>query len=73
MRLARAVSFGFIGAIGVMLVSTATLWLLNQALRRSMSSLNRWFVFIVIGGFGVAVALSFLFGLIDILVDEKLE
>lgn len=73
MRLERAVRFGFIGAVGVTIVSLVTSWLLQQALTQSMSGFNQLFVSVIVGGFGTAVALSLLFGLIDALVDEKLD
>lgn len=73
MRIERAVRFGFLGAIGVTAVSVATGWLLGQALTQSMTGFNRLFVYVIVGGFGTALALAFLFGLIDALVDEKLD
>lgn len=72
MRLERAVRFGFIGAIGLIGIASGTLWLLRVA-DVPASPTGGAFVYLLVAGFGTAVALMFLFALFDVFVDEKLE
>ena len=68
----RAVRFGFIGSIGVIGITMGTLWTLRISDSPAMPA-GEAFITVLVGGMGVAVALTFLFGLIDLFVDEKLE
>lgn len=72
MRLERSVRFGITGTIGVMIISLGTFWVLQLSESPAMPA-GQAFIILIIVGFGLAVALMFLFGLMDIFVDEKLE
>lgn len=72
MRFERAVRFGFVGSIGVIAISLGTYWML-QLSESPANPFGEAFIFLIVVGLGLAVALTFLFGLIDVFVDEKLE
>jgi len=72
MRLERAVRFGFVGSIGVIAISLGTFGVLRIA-RDPSRPAGKAFIFLLVVGLGTAVTLMFLFALIDVFIDEKLE
>lgn len=72
MRLERAVRYGFIGSIGVLTISLGTFWFLHIS-QDPATPAGEAFIFLLVVGLGTAVALMFLFALIDVFIDEKLE
>lgn len=74
MRLERAVRFGFTGMIGLAVIGVVTVWVATLADATVSVNLRGTDIRIVIMGLmGAAVALMFLFWLIGLFVDEKLE
>lgn len=72
MRFERAVRFGLIGSIGVLVIAVGTFAMLQLSESPAFPA-GKAFITVIVVGLGLAVALMFLFGLIDVLVDEKLE
>lgn len=73
MRLERAVRFGFVGSIGVTAISLVTFWMLRRARTNASYGAGETALLVLVGAVGTAIVLMFLFALIDVFVDEKLD
>jgi len=73
MRLERVVRFGFVGAIGITAISMVTFWLAQVAQTNASFDWAQDALLLLAVGVGTWMALMFLFTLIDVFVDEKLE
>jgi len=73
MRLERVVRFGFIGAVGITAISMVTFWLTQVAQTNASFDWAQDALLLLAVGVGTWIALMYLFTLIDVFVDEKLE
>lgn len=74
MRIDRAAKFGIIGTIGVTAISLMTFWLIWTEYTTTLSGMEPAYgLMLSIGIVGLAVNLMFLFAVIGVFVDRKLE